>query len=102
MEISSNYVRLLGLLSAGLLAAVYFFAFGFANQFPEALRKGGNPLAEINQVAILPERFIPKKKPQEGGRRLIFIGDVHGAYDELVSLLEKVKYDSTTGISVCD
>jgi len=28
---------------------------------------------------------------------LIFIGDVHGAYDELVALLEEIKYNSKKG-----
>lgn len=36
-------------------------------------------------------------KPGRHFRRLIFIGDVHGAYDELKELLDKVKFDSTGG-----
>lgn len=97
MEISSYYMRFLGLLSISLLAAFYFFTSGLANQSPELLRKGGKPLDQIDLVAILPERFKPSKNHHNRDRRLIFIGDVHGAYDELVSLLEKVKYNSKTG-----
>jgi hypothetical protein len=55
-------------------------------------------LTGIVQVAVLPDNLKPSKAPKHGGRRLIFIGDVHGAYDELVSLLEKVKYKSSSGI----
>lgn len=57
-------------------------------------------LTGITQVSILPENLKPSKAPKHGGRRLIFIGDVHGAYDELVSLLEKIKYKSSTGIPI--
>jgi hypothetical protein len=56
-------------------------------------------LTGIAQVAVLPKHFRPDKKITHGGRRLIFIGDVHGAYNELVSLLEKVKYHSSNGTS---
>lgn len=38
-----------------------------------------------------------KKPGDRHFRRLILIGDVHGAYDELKELLEKVKFDSTGG-----
>ena len=55
-------------------------------------------LTGIVQVAVLPDNLKPSKAPKHGGRRLIFIGDVHGAYDELGSLLEKVKYKSSLGI----
>lgn len=52
----------------------------------------------ITQVSVLPENFRPSKTQNHGKRRLLFIGDVHGTYDELVHLLEKVKYKSSTGI----
>ena len=52
----------------------------------------------IIQVAILPEDFKPSKIHDHDGRRLIFVGDVHGAYNELVALLEKVNYRSSKGI----
>ena len=55
-------------------------------------------LSGIIQVAVLPENFKPSKSHEHGQRRLIFIGDIHGAYEELVSLLEKVEYKSSTGI----
>jgi hypothetical protein len=57
---------------------------------------------EITQIALLPENFKPSKANSHGTRRLIFIGDVHGAHNELVALLEKVKYKSDTGIKLCD
>lgn len=54
----------------------------------------------IVQVAVLPEKFRPSVMNKDDHRRLIFIGDVHGAYSELVSLLEQVNYNSSTGILV--
>jgi len=53
----------------------------------------------IVTVAALPETFRPSsnKKHHNHGKRLIFIGDVHGCFDELVALLEKVKYKLDTG-----
>jgi len=82
-----------------LLAAFYFSPFTSATQSQEILRKGGKHIGEINQVAHLPEVYKPSKHPHKRDRRLIFIGDVHGAYDELVSLLEKLNYDSKMGIT---
>jgi len=49
---------------------------------------------EMFQLVELPETLKPEPK---AGRRLIFIGDVHGAYDELVSLLDKTQFDKSTG-----
>jgi hypothetical protein len=49
---------------------------------------------ELLQLAELPETLKPEPT---AGRRLIFIGDVHGAYDELVSLLDKAKFNKFTG-----
>ena len=51
----------------------------------------------IAQVAVLPSHLKPSEEKAQGRRRLIFIGDVHGAYNELVSLLEKVNYHSKNG-----
>lgn len=97
-QMTSHYLRFSVLLSISLLAAIYFFPTASANQAPEKIL--GKPVGEIAQIAILPEHLKPAGKPHKGGRRLIFIGDVHGSYNELVSLLEKVKYKSTTG-STC-
>ena len=43
--------------------------------------------------ATLDESLLPS---HSNGRRLIFIGDVHGCIDELRRLLDKTKYDSKT------
>ena len=37
------------------------------------------------------------KKPKRKSRRLILVGDVHGALDELKALLQKVDFDPTNG-----
>jgi len=54
----------------------------------------------IIRLLELPQDLRPHHCDQHGNtRRVIFIGDVHGAYDELVSLLVKVNYRSSTGAS---
>ena len=62
-----------------------------------SFRHGKHP-KRIVQVATLPDHFKLSETSKHAGRRLIFIGDVHGAYDELVALLEKVKYNSVKGL----
>jgi hypothetical protein len=52
----------------------------------------------VIQVAILPENLKPSKAHDHEGRRLIFIGDVHGTYNELDALLEKINYRPSKGI----
>jgi hypothetical protein len=64
---------------------------------PEAIEHA-KYIQGIVKVAFLPEDLKPSKTPENGVRRLLFIGDVHGAYNELVSLLEVVKYKSSRGI----
>lgn len=71
--------------------------FVWAKQSPELAVNKAKYVKEITHIAILPENFKPSKVPSQQGRRLIFIGDVHGAYDELVELLAKAKYTSMTG-----
>ena len=58
----------------------------------------GKHTKRIAQVATLPDNFKLSETSKHAGRRLIFIGDVHGAYDELVALLEKVDYSSAKGL----
>lgn len=65
--------------------------------FTANLRHRKHP-KRIAQVATLPDHFKLSETSKRAGRRLIFIGDVHGAYDELVALLEKVEYNSAKGI----
>jgi hypothetical protein len=49
---------------------------------------------DIVQVQQLPDRFIPGgTSDPDGKRRLIFIGDIHGCKDELLDLLNRVKFD---------
>jgi hypothetical protein len=50
---------------------------------------------EITLLAELPAKLKPE--PTDG-RRLIFIGDVHGAHDELVRLLDKVGFNKSQGM----
>jgi hypothetical protein len=54
---------------------------------------------ELVHLMELPSHLKPTNHRGHHGRRLIFIGDVHGAYDELVELLAKVRYRSSTGNS---
>lgn len=68
-----------------------------AKPISAALRHGKHP-KRIAQVATLPDHFKLSETSKHAGRRLIFIGDVHGAYDELVALLEKVEYNTTKGL----
>ena len=75
-----------------------------ANPVSTSLRHGKHP-KRISQVATLPDHYKLGETSKHAGRRLIFIGDVHGAYDELVALLGKVKYNSKKGLSnlmVCE
>jgi hypothetical protein len=65
--------------------------------FTAGLPHGKHP-KRIAQVATLPDDFKLSETSKHAGRRLIFIGDVHGAYDELVALLEKIGYNSAKGI----
>lgn len=73
-----------------------------AKQPSEEAVNNAKYVKEITQIALLPKNFKPSKAHSHGTRRLIFIGDVHGAYNELVALLEQVKYKSDTGIKLCD
>lgn len=41
---------------------------------------------------------VPHKPKHHSSRRLILIGDVHGALDELKALLQKVDFDPSSGI----
>lgn len=61
-----------------------------------AVRHGKHP-KRIAQIATLPDHFKLSETSKRSGRRLIFIGDVHGAYDELVALLEEIEYNSKKG-----
>lgn len=40
---------------------------------------------------------VHRKPKRHGSRRLILVGDVHGALDELKALLQKVDYDQSNG-----
>ena len=60
------------------------------------VRHGKHP-KRIVQIATLPDHFKLSETSKRSGRRLIFIGDVHGAYDELVALLEEIEYNSKKG-----
>ncbi|KAL7270187.1 hypothetical protein RUND412_007115 [Rhizina undulata] len=46
-------------------------------------------------VADIPKKWVPKEENVEGvkEKRLIVVGDVHGMYDELVKLLEKLTFN---------
>ncbi|KAL8831628.1 MAG: hypothetical protein Q9170_005216 [Blastenia crenularia] len=48
---------------------------------------------DMIQLQILDSDRLPQEK---GNRRLIFIGDVHGCYDELQALLSQTKYNNRT------
>jgi predicted phosphodiesterase len=85
-----------------LLVVSFSENFAWAKQPSEEAVTNAKYVKEITQIALLPENFKPSKAHSHGTRRLIFIGDVHGAYNELVALLEKVKYKSDTGIKPCD
>jgi hypothetical protein len=77
---------------------IYLLQFGVAKPPPKDVVNNAKYVRGIVQMAFLPEELRPSKAHNHRNRRLIFIGDVHGAYDELVSLLDKVKYEATTGI----
>lgn len=91
----SMYIRYLII----LLFSLYGVLLSSSVKHPtEEAPKNVKHLNGIIQVAILPEDFKPSKVHDHEGRRLIFVGDVHGAYNELVTLLEKVNYQSSKGI----
>lgn len=50
----------------------------------------------ITQVTTMDEKFLPRssrlRTDTASGRRLIFIGDIHGCMEELEALLAKAKY----------
>jgi len=48
--------------------------------------------ADMIYVAKMDEGLLPGK----GNRRLVFIGDVHGCYDDLVALLAELQHDART------
>lgn len=53
----------------------------------------------VRQLAKLNSALLPggtRTSPDGLGRRLIFIGDIHGCLDDLTRLLAKVGYDHTT------
>src|SRR5271167_4925428 len=80
-----------------LYCGIHMLQLGLAIPSEEA-DNNAKYVSGITQVSVLPENFRPLKTHNHGKRRLIFIGDVHGAYDELVHLLEKVNHKSSTGI----
>ena len=88
------YVRYLIIL---LFSLSCFLLSNSAKQPPVEGVNKAKCLNGIIQVANLPENFKPSKLHDHEGRRLIFIGDVHGTYNELVALLEKVNYRSSKG-----
>jgi protein phosphatase len=70
----------------------------------EQLKLHGQPIAGEDFLRIAPgptvdEYFLSDEKPVATGRRYDVIGDVHGCYDELVELLERLGYkiDFETG-----
>src|SRR5579859_551619 len=88
-----RYIFILFLSLLSLLDAIFVSA----KQPSEEAVNNAKYVNGIAQLAVLPDRFRPSKTNGGGDRRLIFIGDVHGAYNELVSLLSKVKFNSKTG-----
>lgn len=78
----------------------YLLRFGLAGPPPKEAVNNAKYIKGITHMAFLPQELKPSKAHDRGKRRLIFIGDVHGAYDELISLLDKVKYKSATGKSL--
>lgn len=93
----SVFLRFLVVLLFSLYGGIHLLQLTLAKTHSEEAANNAKYISGIIQVAALPENLKPSKTRQHGERRLIFIGDVHGAYDELVRLLEKVEYKSSTG-----
>lgn len=56
--------------------------------------QGGDADQGLVRVQTLSQHLLPGgQHDPEGRRRLVFVGDVHGCKDELMSLLEKVGFD---------
>jgi len=93
------YLRYLVVILLSLYGEIHMLQLSLAQQPSEEAANNAKYVSGLTQVSVLPENFRPSKARNRGERRLIFIGDVHGAYDELVHLLEKAKYKSSTGIT---
>jgi Calcineurin-like phosphoesterase len=96
----SMYFRYLVVLLISLYGQFHLLQLISAKQTPEKAVENTKHFSEIIQVAILPENLKPSKIYEQGGRRLIFIGDVHGTYNELELLLKKMNYTSSKGIKM--
>jgi len=48
---------------------------------------------DMIKLRDLPEKFVPETGRHRSSGRLVVVGDVHGMLNELVMLLEKVKFD---------
>jgi len=94
------YFRYLLIILFSTYGVIYLLRFSLARPPPKEAVNNAKYIKGITQMAFLPEELKPSRAHDHGKRRLIFIGDVHGAYDELVSLLDKVKYKSSTGVSL--
>jgi hypothetical protein len=85
-------LRYLVVVLLSLYGGIHMLQPSLAKPFEEA-DNNAKYVSGITQISALPENFRPPKTHNHGERRLIFIGDVHGAYDELVvHFLENVKY----------
>jgi hypothetical protein len=92
------FLRYLFIVLFSTYGVIYLLQFSVAKPPPKEVVNNAKYVTGIVHMAFLPEQLKPSKSHDRRNRRLIFIGDVHGAYDELVSLLDKVKYKASTGI----
>lgn len=61
-----------------------------------------NKFADITQMKELAAEHMPGGEHDEDGkRRLIFVGDIHGCNDELLELMHKVKFDKDVDHLIC-
>ncbi|MCJ1311571.1 hypothetical protein MMC25_005244 [Agyrium rufum] len=50
---------------------------------------------DMTQLATLDKKLLPSVGRKSRPRRLVIMGDVHGCYDEMTALLEKIDFQST-------